>query len=228
MLNYPSDGQQRVVGNHLAVFARGTGPSEHCVPRFEADFVAAEAPVEMTSGEEAVVFFELTNLGNKTWDLDLTRVGTQDPQDRESVFFKEGNWITPARTTGADHSTYAPGMVGRFTWVMLAPEVTESTRFVETFQLVQEGVTWFGPRMTMDIVVHPVTGPTDPDPDPTDPDPTDPDPADPDPADPGDDDPASGGCSSSPGQGGGLGLLVAAALVFARRRRRYTRTRRTS
>jgi len=45
--------------------------------------------------------------------------------------------------------------VGRFTWTLVAPEVTKTTTFVETFQPLQEGVTWFGPPQTMTIVVDP-------------------------------------------------------------------------
>jgi hypothetical protein len=45
---------------------------------------------------------------------------------------------------------------------MIAPEVEVSTRFDERFQLVREGVTWFGPATTMSILVHPRSGPTPP------------------------------------------------------------------
>ncbi len=208
VVNYPSDGNQRVVANHLAIKAAGSGGSPNCpVRRYEASAPALEAPMEMTSGEEAVVWMELKNDGNVTWDLNQTRAGTQDPQDRASPFFKEGNWLSPSRASGADHSTYAPGMVGRFTWVMLAPEVDATTQFDETFQLVQEGVTWFGPKVTMSIVVHPRGGPTGPD-------------AGDDPGgDPGADagvdpgaDPGteSGGCSTGAGAGPLAGLLLLA------------------
>jgi MYXO-CTERM domain-containing protein len=177
-----------------------------------------EAPEEMTSGDEAVVWMELRNDGNVTWDLDRTRIGTQDPQDRESAFFVDGNWLSPSRPTGADHSSYGPGVVGRFTWVMRAPEVTQSTRFDEAFQPVQEGVTWFGPTTTMSILVHPRRGPTEPDA--GDPGPG----ADGDAGvDPGPDggEPA-GGCRVGGGTSSGAALpwLLAAAALFVRRRRR--------
>jgi uncharacterized protein (TIGR03382 family) len=212
VLNYPSDGSQRVVGNHLAVRAAGGGDAPNCPnPTYQADFVAAgDAPLEMTSGDEAVVWMDYTNNGNTTWDLDLTRVGTQDPQDRASAFFKDGNWLSPSRASGADHSNYGPGAVGRFTWVMLAPEVDHSTQFEESFQLVQEGVTWFGPVHTMSIIVHPRSGPTplvdagagpggDDD-------------------DDGGDDGGSGGCNAG-GSTGGLALALLALGVLRRQRR---------
>src|SRR5690606_28452643 len=101
---------------------------------------------------EAVVYIEATDDGNAVWDIVQTRVGTQDPQDRESRFYKEENWIAPNRPTGADHA-FGPGTFGRFTWAMVAPEVDKSTRFTETYQLLQEGVTWFGAKHTMKILV---------------------------------------------------------------------------
>jgi hypothetical protein len=132
VVNYPSDGNQRVVANHLAIRATGSGGSPNCpVPRYDASAPMVDAPTEMTSGEERVVWVELRNDGNLTWDVSQTRIGTQEPQDRASAFFKDGNWLSPSRPSGADHSTYAPGTVGRFTWVMLAPEVTTSTRYDE-------------------------------------------------------------------------------------------------
>ena len=207
VVNHPSDGSQRVVANHLAIRARGTGDAPNCpVRRYEASFAAMQAPpAELTSGEEAVVWMELANDGNVAWDVDTTRVGTQDPMDRESAFYKAENWINPSRPTSADHSGYGPGAIGRFSWVMLAPEVTESTHFDETFQLVQEGVAWFGPTQTMSILVHPRSGPTEP-------------------VDPGDDDdpeaPGDGGCSAGSNPGGAAALLLALVSLGGRRRRR--------
>ena len=52
----------------------------------------------------------------------------------------------PAAPAAPIIPTTDPARVGRFTWVMVAPEVTVSTRFDEVFQPVQEGVTWFGPQ----------------------------------------------------------------------------------
>jgi hypothetical protein len=164
VVNYPSDGSQRVVANHLAIKATGNGAAAHCpVPAYAASFVALDAPPTMVSGDEAVAWMEFKNEGNTLWDLDKTRIGTQVPQDRASPFFKEGNWLSPDRPSGADHSNYGPGAVGRFTWVMLAPEVTEPTTFDEAFQPVQEGVAWFGPVQTMRITVMPRAGTGGPD-----------------------------------------------------------------
>lgn len=127
---------------------------------YDAEAGATSYPTEMVSGEEVVAWIEFVNRGNSTWGLNETRLGTAEPQDRESPFFVEGNWLAPNRATGADHSNYGPGSTGRFTFVLRAPEVDETTVFTESFQLVQEGVEWFGPVVTLEITVHPREGAT--------------------------------------------------------------------
>ncbi len=205
VVNAPSDGSQRVVANHLAIQAAGTGGAPNCPnPTFKATIVGSEAPMEMTSGDEAVVFVEANNEGNAVWDIAKTRVGTQDPQDRESAFFKAENWLAPNRPSGADNS-YGPGTLGRFTWAMVAPEVDKSTTYVETFQLVQEGVTWFGDKHTMTIRVHPRSGPTE----------------DEDGEGSGNDDTSDGGgCSTSGGAGGAWALALLGVVGWRSRKRR--------
>ncbi|MCA9676509.1 MAG: N-acetylmuramoyl-L-alanine amidase, partial [Myxococcales bacterium] len=185
-------------------------------PQFGAASGAAEFPSTMVSGEEAVVWFEFANQSNVTWGLDETRLGTQEPQDRASPFYVEGNWLSPSRPTGADHSNYAPGSTGRFTFAIRAPEVTEPTTFDEAYALVQEGVTWFGPTVHMTITVLPRDGATDPDPG------ADPIGDGPDQASDGShslDGTAEGGCSTGGAGGGGGFAFGLAALVAVRRRR---------
>ena len=199
-VNNPSDGQQRVVANHLAIRATGSGEARHCPAKeLGAAASAIDAPLELVSGTEAIVYLELDNTGDVAWTAAATRVGTQDPQDRDSAFFKAENWLAPNRPSPPDITT-APGATGRFSWAMVAPEVTETTTFDETFQLVQEGVAWFGPKQTMSIVVHPRTGPTTPpDEEPGEPDPTD-----------------TGGCTT--GGAGSIGLSLVLLGLLRRRR----------
>src|SRR5690606_16441361 len=100
-----------------------------------------------------------------TWSLDRTRLGTASPHDHPSPFYDVENWIDDHRATGPDHSDYSTGRVGRFSFMITAPEVTEDTTVTDTFQLVEEGVTWFGPEVTLSVLVHPRpgTGPVDQD-----------------------------------------------------------------
>lgn len=185
-------------------------------PTYDAAFTGANYPEKMVSGDEAVVWFEFQNKSNVTWDLDKTRLGTAEPNDRESAFYVEENWMSPSRTTGADHSNYGPGQTGRFTFSIRAPQVDSTTSFTEKFQLVQEGEAWFGPVVSMDIEVSPSAG-GDPGTD----------------AGPGEktDVPSlesaslTGGCQTSGSRGGGAGGwallgLGGAALLLGRKRRR--------
>lgn len=197
-------------------------------PTFDASFVEMSYPSEMVSGDEVVAWVEMRNDCNITWGLNETRLGTAEPQDRESAFYVEGNWLSPNRATGADHSTYTPGTDGRFTFLLRAPEVTETTVFEEKFQLVQEGEAWFGPTVTMSIVVHPRGGGEDP------PDVPEP-PGDPGDMDPPADDIGDGTGTGEPGGNGGVAggcaaagsgasptacaMLLLGALVLGRRRR---------
>lgn len=131
-------------------------------PRYDATAGARSIPAEMTSGDRVVAWMELTNTGSATWDIDGTRLGTSAPQDHASPFFDAENWVNDHRASGADHSGYGTGATGRFTFMLHAPEVDADTTLTDTFRLVQEGVTWFGPETTISVRVHPrVVTPTD-------------------------------------------------------------------
>ncbi len=128
----------------------GTGGA----PMFGASDVTIDAPTSLTSGDKATVTITVTNNGNTAWDLDLTRLGTAAPQDRESELFVDGDWMSPKRATGAD-GRVEPGATGTFTFDILAPSVREPVVYDEAFQLVQEGVAWFGPELHVTVQVVP-------------------------------------------------------------------------
>ncbi|MDB4962875.1 MAG: amidase [Myxococcales bacterium] len=121
---------------------------------FGAGDVVVDAPESMTSGDRATVTIQVTNNGNVAWDLDLTRLGTTSPANRESAFFADGDWMSPSRATGAD-ARVEPGETGTFTFEIVAPTVREATLYDEAFQLVQEDVTWFGPEAHVMVQVMP-------------------------------------------------------------------------
>ncbi|HEU0031654.1 MAG TPA: N-acetylmuramoyl-L-alanine amidase [Kofleriaceae bacterium] len=159
-------------------------------PMFAADEVTVEAPATLVSGERATVTVTITNRGTSAWDLDITRLGTQAPQDRESAFFVDGDWLSPNRATATD-TQVAPGETGTFTFDIVAPRVTAPTGFDEAFQLVEEGVTWFGPEVHIQMQVLPDAA-----------------------------DDSSSGCAAGGSSTGGALALVALGLVTRRRRRR--------
>lgn len=124
------------------------------VPTLLASDVTIDAPTSLVSGETATVTITLTNAGNVAWDLDVTRVGTALPQDRDSALFLDGDWLSPSRATGVD-ARVAPGATGTFTFEIVAPNVGHSEVIDEAFQLVQDGGAWFGPEMHVVLEVTP-------------------------------------------------------------------------
>ncbi len=123
-------------------------------PTFLAGDATIDAPAALVSGETGTVTITITNNGNVAWDLDLTRVGTALPQDRESAVFLDGDWLSPTRATAVD-ARVAPGETGTFTFEIVAPEVRETQVMDEGFQLVQDTSTWFGPEMHVVFSVTP-------------------------------------------------------------------------
>lgn len=164
---------------------------------FAATDVEVDAPASIVSGERATVTVRIKNTGSSAWDLDVTRLGTAMPQDRESAFFVDGDWIGPNRATAVD-GRVASGQIGTFTFEIVGPQVREPTVYDEAFQLVAEGVVWFGPD------IH-VTTQVTPD---------------------GSSGYFGGGCSAAGNGGSGAlacGMFALGALVVRRRRRRARR-----
>jgi uncharacterized protein (TIGR03382 family) len=163
--------------------------------QYLAGDITVDAPATLTSGELATVTVTAVNHGTSAWDLDATRVGTQSPQDRDSQLYVAGGWIAPDRAAAVDAVT-APGATGTFTFQIVGPPVTEPTSIDETFELVEEGGSYFGP--TFDIALQVV------------------------PAEAGSDagmGAGHSGCNASGGSGG-AGALVLLAFAGLRRRRR--------
>jgi N-acetyl-anhydromuramyl-L-alanine amidase AmpD len=121
---------------------------------YAAAEVVVDAPHAMVSGERATVKVTITNSGSSAWDLDITRLGTAQPHDRDSAFFADGDWISPSRATAVDTQVRG-GETGTFTFEIVAPRVSEPTVYDETFQLVEEGVAWFGPDVHVVTQVTP-------------------------------------------------------------------------
>jgi N-acetylmuramoyl-L-alanine amidase len=116
--------------------------------------ITVDAPATLESGAVATVTVTIANHGTSAWDLDATRVGTAEPQDRASDLFVDGDWIAPNRAAAVDAQTPAGG-VGTFTFQIKGPPVTEPTVDDEAFQLVEEGSAWFGPEFRVTVQILP-------------------------------------------------------------------------
>lgn len=126
-------------------------------PDWGAELAGADHPVEMTAGDRAVAWVDFTNTGRETWGLESTfLVSVDDP----APLSDPENWLTALRASGPDHSTYSTGTVGRFTFMILAPDVAEDTHVVQRFAVEQDGIGRIGPAedVVFDILVHPAAG----------------------------------------------------------------------
>lgn len=126
------------------------------VPTWGASFHAQSYPSTMTAGSTAIAWVEFVNTGTGAWHHSETYLGTSSPRDRISPFCNPSNWPSCNRPTDVDQWEVTQGNIGRFTFILKAP--TTPGTYVEKFQLVREGITWFGPEITWTITVTPAKG----------------------------------------------------------------------
>jgi MYXO-CTERM domain-containing protein len=135
-------------------------------PKLQAMLTAkSPLPTTLSAGQSAQVWFEFKNTGTTTWTPAATHLGTNDPHDRDSVL-AGSDWISPNRPAAVDQDT-KPGATGRFTFTVHAPSESAATALTEQFELVEEGVAWFGASgdVTLDLDITPAAGNPDvPDP----------------------------------------------------------------
>lgn len=154
IVNTPSDGSERSVANAIAISV--AGGATH--PTWDSRFIASSYSNTMLSGATQTVWMEFKNYGTSPWDAN-TFLGTTEARDRVSAFFTSGDWVSNQRPSGLDTPSIAPGATGRFTFTLTAPAVSGTTNYVESFGVVQEGVSWLGPEQNrMYITVIPDTG----------------------------------------------------------------------
>ncbi|MFT5584208.1 MAG: MYXO-CTERM domain-containing protein [Cognaticolwellia sp.] len=242
VVNSPSDGSERTVGNHLGVLATSDPLTYNCPTGWQATWGtlnfpgASGATLSAPAGSVVSGSLSVTNTGTTTWDPASTRLAPL-PRDASSPVSAD-DWIAASRVTGVDAIT-APGEIGTFSFSFTMPEtVGSSTRW--EFAFVEEFVRWFGSSwgpedgtyyLTL-VATEPIqdtgekeTGPTetgDSEPQDSEPDDT----QDGDTAQRGqvtDPDPKDCTCSSTPGMGSLWGVLLLGLLV--RRRRRDAQTR---
>ncbi|HEY2746349.1 MAG TPA: M15 family metallopeptidase [Polyangia bacterium] len=204
-------------------FAKGStcAPKTPTTPPADTTMFAAELtdqsmPTALGAGEVQAAWVEFKNTGMTTWEPGTTRLGTTDPQDRESVL-SSPDWIAANRPATVDAET-KPGDVGRFSFSLRGPVVSAAESLTEHFGLVQEGVAWFPATaaLTVDVMISPAAVPGG-------------DPADsteggatPTPA------PSMGahsGCNVAGGDGGDalpIAIVLAALTLVARRRASYS------
>jgi len=108
---------------------------------------------EMGYGQKVYVQLKVKNTGQNTWSNSFTKVATENPDNRTSVFY-DNSWAANNRPAVMQESSVAPGQTGTFRFSMTAPS-TDST-YSESFGLVAEGQTsgWMpAPTFTFPIAV---------------------------------------------------------------------------
>lgn len=114
---------------------------------------ATGVPLILQSGSQATVSLTFKNTGMVDWtDIgsNPVRLGTQTPQDRASPFYTASDWISPTRPTGPD-SPIGQNTNGTFSFTLTAPAAAGA--YTENYQLVREGITWFGPTVAFSVAV---------------------------------------------------------------------------
>jgi hypothetical protein len=166
---------------------------------YGATLLAVDGGGAAPPGGQLAISVEITNSGGTAWQPGTTFLGTTRPNDRASAV-QHASWSTPSRAASVEATT-APGATGRFVFTAQVPaDAVAGTTIDETFGLVEEGTTWFGPDdITVHIEVTSGSGGGD---------------------SPGSNDLASGCAAGGAGAGSGLIFTLAAVGGVMRRRRR--------
>ncbi|MBT2747848.1 RHS repeat-associated core domain-containing protein [Lysobacter sp. ISL-50] len=103
-------------------------------PTHASEFVNQSAPTVMQPGGEYSVSVQMRNTGTRTWRIaDQFRLGSQNPGDN-------GRWNIARIDVPGDVAT---GQIATFNFTVRAP--TSPGAYDFQWQMLQEGVTWFGP-----------------------------------------------------------------------------------
>jgi hypothetical protein len=90
----------------------------------------------MTYGEKVYVRLKVKNTGTQTWSNSFTKLATENPDNRTSVF-QDSSWVAADRPAVMQETSVAPGQAGTFQFSMTAPS-TDGTHN-ESFGLVADG-----------------------------------------------------------------------------------------
>lgn len=113
------------------------------------------ADVELEAGGSTkIVWVKIRNTSQSTWvsydplmkNINLLRMGTAKPYDRNSSFYVQNNWLATNRVHWADEKTVAPGELMSFGWQVAAPANMASGQYNECFSPIIEQIGWLRGR----------------------------------------------------------------------------------
>lgn len=139
---------------------------------YDYEIVNQSSNAELAPGESAILWVKLENTGYRTWYTDSfndnrcggqtkcgvyenpLHLGTTRGQDRSSLFYTAGNWITTNRVHQADEDIVEPGEMVSFGFIVTVPPQAENGNYREYFAPVVEGQTWLADKgLHWDILV---------------------------------------------------------------------------
>lgn len=123
---------------------------------YQAEITDKSADLSLAPGQMAFVSVTLRNSGMATWNTNhnggygTVKLGTANPYDHSSLLVTDG-WISPNRAIGTGF-VVSPSGTMTLGFNVRAP--SSPGNYSETFRLVAEYITWFGPSVTWNISVH--------------------------------------------------------------------------
>ncbi len=122
---------------------------------YQAKIVSQSDNLELKSGDTAIINIIFKNEGSARWlnsnisDYGNVKLGTYQPADRASKFYYS-SWLGQNRViqSGLSVNPTSQLMIG---FVIKAPDKLGT--YYESFRLVSEHITWFGPMVTLKITV---------------------------------------------------------------------------
>jgi hypothetical protein len=152
--------RQRVIGHVEVPGATHTDPGPHWnwtlymeMMRLGATFSVTNIPAVLQPGQVTKVLVGYINTGDDPWlstGPNPIRLSTVNPVDHASAFYNPGQWISPTRPAAVYGQTI-PGMRAAFIFTLRAPSTPGI--YSESFQLVKEGISRFGPILDFTIAV---------------------------------------------------------------------------
>ena len=118
------------------------------LPTYGAAFISQVVPSNMIAGQTYTVTVVMKNTGSTTWTAAGSfRLGTQNPQD---------NMIWSRHRVELAAASVATNQNATFTFTVVAPIDSTGSAYNFQWQMLKEGVTWFGATSTnVAVVVSP-------------------------------------------------------------------------
>lgn len=107
-------------------------------------------PPTVEPNSDFYVKLVIQNTGNQVWQNNTLHLGTQNSQDRSSIF-SDSSWLSPARPAAMIESSVSGGNTATFEFKMHAPQYLGY--YPESFGVLIEGFKWLDGNFTIPVTV---------------------------------------------------------------------------